>query len=372
MIRRRRRAVRRLAAVVFAAAVAAGLPATAARAATPRTVTIQVVPVVPGVLVGLDGAVGATDAAGIATLTVTDLHGVDQRVVLPPQVIGTDVRVSLDRVAVNPDHGAFTRVLVAELDVQRLVSFSFRTPEHRPYPADRITSMVLKDSLGRLTVWRGAQLAGPDWITASRPVQVAGGIKNQEVRYSVQSVTIDGTNVVHQGQVRFSASDPSPWTIPLTLYDLTVVGTGFLSGKPLGKNLKITLPNGVVSVLPLGPTHAITLTDIPPGDYKVRVTGGALPVVTTTHLSTSLTVTGIVITGGDLATLAGVALVGAVLLVMVGVLIRRHRRRRRAARMAAGGGPPAGPDGPDGAPDPEAEQDPDAVRPTEAAGVHAG
>ena len=69
---------------------------------------------------------------------------------------------------------------------------------------------------------------------------------------------------------------------------------------------------------------------------------------------------------------AWIEMIHRYLAMMVGVLIRRHRRRRRAARMAAGGGPPAGPDGPDGAPDPEAEQDPDAVRPTEAAGVHAG
>jgi len=373
-----RRPAAALVALVLVAGGAVVAPA-AARAATPRTVTVQVVPVVPGVHVSVDGIEGVTDEAGIATIEDANLSGVNQRLAVPTQVIGSDARVSLDRVGINPDHGAFARILLAELDVDRLVSFSFLTPEKRPYPAARVTEMTLKDSLGRITEWKGAQLAGPNWMRASRPVRVAGGIKNQEVRYAVQSVTVDGSNAVHQGQIRFPANQASPWPIPLTLFDLTVTGTEFLSGAPIGRALKVTHPGGAVSVLPLGSSHQVTLADQPPGDYKVRVTGGVLPVVSTVHLSATTAVSNIVITAGDLVTLLAVGGLVVVLLVVAGVLIRRHRRRRRAARSAGGSASGAQPpDGPSHDPDADAAAEgttapaPGAGAPAEAVGAHAG
>jgi hypothetical protein len=324
---------RRLWPLVAAAALGvAGLaPAVPAGAVTTRTITVKVVPTLAGVHFTIDGLSGVTDVTGQATVNDSLLDGAAQRLILPAQQINATVKVSLDRLTNSPNHGPFARLLIVELDVDQLVGVRFTTPHGSPYPASHVTGAVVRDNLGRTLQWRSAQLAAPFWLAATRPVRVNSGIKDHTVVYALQAVMVDGSSVVHAGQQRFSPSDTSVWDIGVTLYPLTISGNDFLSGNPVGKTASLTYPDKRTVVVPIGPTHKVTVADLPPGDYTVKVSGGIVRTPAAVHLSQPSSVVCVVVTAKDALVLLGVGVLIVAVLVWAGVVGRRRRRRRRSS-----------------------------------------
>jgi|GEM_PF-1727283 len=317
--------------IAVAALGVAGLtPAGPAGAVTTKTVTVKVVPTLAGVHFTIDGQSGVTDATGQATVPDPQLAGVAQRLVLPAQQISPTVKVSLDRLTNNPNHGPFTRLLIVELDVDQLVGVRFTTPQGSPYPASHVTSAVVRDNLGRTLQWRGAQLSTPFWLAATRPVRVTSGIKDHSVVYALQAVMVDGSSVVHAGQQHFSPSDTSVWDIGVTLYPLTISGNDLLSGNPVGKTASLTYPDKRTVVVPIGPTHKVTVADLPPGDYQVKVSGGIIGTPAAVHLSQPSSVVCVVVTAKDALVLLGGGVLIVAVLAWAGVVGRRWRRRRAA------------------------------------------
>ncbi len=312
------------------------LPASPAQAVTVKTVTVQVVPHLEGVHFTIDGVPGVTDGNGLAIVDDPQLDNVGQRLVLPQQVISPTVRVTMDRIINNPDHGAFARALLVELDVEHLVGVRFLTPQGSVFPAAKVTSATFRDSLGRTVVWTTPQLVTPNWVMATRPVRVSNGIKGSVVTYALQSVIIRGSSVVNRGQQRFTATDSAVWDIPVSLYSLTITGNDLLSGNPTGKTYGLTYPDQSTSVQPLGPGHTVTVHDLPPGDYQVKVTGGVIAPKSTVHLSRSDSTTSVVVTKKDVTELMAVAIVILGLLVCAGFLGRRLRMKRAQAAASSG------------------------------------
>ena len=315
---------------------AAVIQASPAQAVTTKTVTVQVVPHLGGVHFSIDGVAGVTDDNGQATIEDPQLNNVGQRLVLPQQVISPTVRVTMDRFNNNPDHGAFTRALLVELDVEHLVGVRFLTPKGETFAGSKVTSATFRDSLGRAIVWTGPQLITPNWVMATRPVRVSNGIKGSVITYALQSVMIKGSSVVNQGQQRFTATDSLIWDIPVALFSLTITGNDLLSGKPIGKNFGLTYPDQSTIVRPLGPGHTTTVHNLPPGDYQVKVTGGLVAPKSTVHLSRSDSTTSVVITKQDFLKL--LAVVVFVLGVLVGIGFLGRRLRRKHVRATAGNG----------------------------------
>jgi len=332
---------------VAALGVAALTPVGPAGAVTTKTVTVKVVPTLAGVHFTIDGQSGVTDATGQATVPDPQLAGVAQRLVLPAQQISPTVKVALDRLTNNPNHGPFSRLLIVELDVDQLVGVRFTTPQGSPYPAGHVTSAVVRDNLGRTLRWRGAQLNSPFWLAATRPVRVTSGIKDPTVVYALQAVTVDGSSVVHAGQQHFAPSDASVWVVGVTLYPLTISGNDFLSGNPVGKTAKLTYPDMRTEVVPIGPTHKVTVPDLPPGDYQVKVSGGIIGTPAAVHLSQPSSVVCVVVTAKDALVLLGVGVIIVAVLAWAGVVGRRWRRRRAAGTdgEADSSGTPVGADG---------------------------
>jgi hypothetical protein len=323
----------------FGVLTAAGPTAQAATA--PRTVNIATVPPLQGVNFTLDGVAGQTGPGGIATMPDTNLAGAAANLEIPQnQTLSSDpnVRVSLDRVASNPNHGAFTRYLVAELDVDRLVTIGLLTPQRKVLPYTHVTSVTLTDSLGGTLKLTQAQLKRPVWLPASRPARVANGFTGRFVIFSVKSVIIRGTNVVNSGQLRFTTNRSLAWNIPIILHSLTIDANDLLAGKPAGSSVQVTFPNGAKETVPFGANHRVTLTDMPRGTYRVKVNGGLLPLASTVHLSRDQTATELVITTGDFAEMT--LLVLAILAVIVAAGVIGRRRRRGAGRIEPDGNEP--------------------------------
>ena len=269
-----------------------------------------------------------TDATGQATVVDPQLDGAVQRLVLPAQQVSPTVKVALDRLTNSPNHGPFTRLLIAELDVDQLVGVRFTTPQGSPYPASHVTGAVVRDNLGRTLQWRNAQLRSPFWLAATRPVRVNSGIKDHTVVYALQTVMVDGSSVVHAGQQRFSPSDTSVWNIGVVLYPLTISGNDFLSGNPAGRTATLTYPDKKKERIPIGSTHKVTVADLPPGDYQVKVSGGIIGTPAAVHLSQPSSVVCVVVTAKDALVLLGVGTLIVAVLVWAGMVGRRWRRRR--------------------------------------------
>jgi len=324
-----------IALAVIAGASLLAAPSEAQAAAVPRTVTVQVVPALANVHFTLDGQSGTTDATGAYTLNDSNLNGAGQTLAIPEQTIGSDLRVKLDRVANNPNHSAFSRLLVAELDEDRPVSIVLLTPARTVLPISEVASVSLTDSLGGTVLIGPSQLKAPIWLPTSRPARVGALVAGRLVTYSVKSVMIRGTNVVNSGQIRFLANRSLTWNVPVILYSLTVEGNDLLAGKPAGTSVVLTYPNQTTLTVPLGVGHKVTLTNLPRGNYNVKVKGGVVALSSTVRLSRDQTAAEIIITGGDVLEL--LALVSAALAVVIAAGVIGRRRRHRMGRDGGAG-----------------------------------
>ena len=297
----------------------------ATAAPAPRTVAIQMVPPLAGVHFTLNGLPYVTSEGGVATVPDANLNQLQLNVV--PQAWGYGAQVQLDRVATEPSHAVFQRKLLAELDVNQLVTITFLTPKRGLLPVSQVSSVTLNNSLGSTRRYTQAELEKPILLAASRPAKVKTGVGSRTVTYGVKAVMIKGSNVVNSDQIRFVATRTTTVPIRVILHSLTIDGNDLLAGAPAGSSVRITYPDQSVRTVPLGPGHRVTLQDLPRGTYKVKVNGGLVPLASTVRLSKDQTATEIVVTAGDGAELAAVVIVVIAVLVAAGVIGRRLRRR---------------------------------------------
>jgi hypothetical protein len=295
-----------------------------------------VVPSIAGVHFTLEGVRGVTGPGGSATVVVPQLRDAARQLVVPGQQLGSNLRVSLDRVANDPDHGVFSRRLVAELDEDRAVTIQPITPERDPVPIAQVSSVTMTSSLGRTVRLDGAQLRGPIWLAASRPARLSAGVGGRSVTYAIDSVVVRGANVVNSGQIRFDPKQSSVWTVPSLFYTLTIQASDILAGGPAGSSVKLTYPDGAVMTVPLGARHRATIADLPRGTYHLEVNGGVWPLISTVRLSRSQTATQAVATVGDLVLVLVIGLSAVAVVVAAGALGRRRRRRAEIEQAGAG------------------------------------
>ncbi len=323
-----RRAGAALAALTLATTgVVAASPAAQAVGPATRTVQVQVVPALAGVSFALDGVTHTTVPGGTAVVDDTNLNGAAEHLTVPAQQLTADTRVSLDRVANDPNHGPFTRKLVAELDEDRAITINMVTPDKKILPLSEVTSITLTDSLGGTTRYTAADLAKPIWLSASRPALASTGANGRLVTYAFKSVMIHGANVVNSGQLRFTPNKQLAWQVPVILHSLTIEANDLLAGAPAGKTAQLTYPDKTVKVVPLGPDHKVTLPNLPRGTYQLKVGGGLIALSSTVRLSRDQTATEVVITGGDAGELALMLFSVLAVVVAAGVIGRRLRRQ---------------------------------------------
>lgn len=323
-----------LLAVVASGAVLATAPAASA-APAPRTVQVVVVPNYAGVQFTLDGMSAATGPGGVAVVNDPNLSSAAATVSVPQQQLSSDLRVRLDRVASDPNHGVFSRRLVVELDADRAVSVHLLTPQGKPVSPSQVDSVTLSDSVGRTINITRSQLRGPVWLSASRPTTVAEGVADRNITYSVKSAVISGSNAVNSGQLRFDTRRSLTWNVPVILHSLTIVGNDLMAGRPAGSSVRLTYPNGAARVFPFSSGHRVTVTNLPRGSYGVKVQGGLVPLASTVRLSKDQTATEIVVTKGNALEILAILMVVAAVITAAGVI---GRRRRQAAQQIDGSG----------------------------------
>ncbi len=311
------------------------LPAEASAAsAKPKSVEITTVPPTPGARFTFDGVPLVTDAKGIARTSVPPSPKPHSIELTNPSVHTAEVRSDFVRWHgsgdsdqgyqpvlgnVRVDHNVKLRVAFRE---NRILRFAFVDQAHHPIDPTRVSSITLRNDTNQTQ-----KLAAGDAVslTAVRPSAGAGQLVARNVTYSVQSVLIDGANVVNIGEQRFRPNEAGPQLeVVVLLRTAHFRVRDRLLGSPVATTVHLTYPDGRRADLQTDAQGEITMTDLARGDYTVSAAGQAYTLDQDLALSRSQFVDIPVLSHTD-ATIIGAFL----LLGLVGVLgVGRWRSRQ--------------------------------------------
>ena len=307
----------------------------------PVTITIRTVPPLPGIRLALDGITQRTDAQGRAAFTQqhnfqTHMLNLIDRSIATPSKHYRFVRWAGQRdpdqafrpwVSGLPMRANYT--VTAAFSVQFPVSARFVNQKGHPLDVDRISAVTVKSSTGELVNF---PKTGRVWLDGLLPVYRKSAIDSRTVSYSLQQVTVAGTNTVDSGKQTFQPARTSAVTFKTKFYKLTVKGHDGLFHGRAGTQAVLTYPDKTTQAFPFG-------RDLPRGPYVVRVrAGGAIVTPEEILLSRSATMDLTVVSRLDLVTIVGTFVVVAIGLLLVGrrpwrdrlvVAIRRRRRSKR-------------------------------------------
>ena len=289
-------------------------------------VEIRTVPSTPGVLFALDGATITTGADGTASAPVTDLNNVKDRLKLATSQTSGGLSVSALRVNKLPPRHPGERRLVAALDVRRPVQLRFFDLASRPVPVARIHDLRMSYG-GNDVRLVGDELSAPVLLLDQVATRIGSDWESRQVRYTLSSVRVDGSEAVFNGRQNFRPEDASTWSISLAVFHLSVTTRDALFGSEVGSHLVVTRPDGSRFAGQIGKTGEAVFPSLVRGLYQLRidsaVAGGKTSVLVSRNDAVNLRV----------VTLTDAAIIIAVVVIMVPLSIfggRAMARRRRA------------------------------------------
>jgi hypothetical protein len=133
---------------------------------------------------------------------------------------------------------------------------------------ERITSATLSSSIGSSHTFRPGET---QWLLGSRIVRRASGIEETKILYSVESVMLEGSNVVNSKEQRFYASPNLVVPIPVLLYSVRLRARDAGIGVAIGSAIHLKHPDGRLERYPIGSDGEFALTLLPRGEYVATV-----------------------------------------------------------------------------------------------------
>jgi len=254
-----------------------GVTATTTFRIVPLQLTLETVPPLAGIPIAVNGQVAKTDSKGLLVIDVGAPSAVNLEVLQKADAnIDDHTRATFVRWS---DEGfqAKRTVDIANdahlqigLSVSHPIVHNFVDLSGTPVDYSKISSMQVRTSTGTLVSFNDSQ---PKWITSTEIARRRTGLEATNILYSVESVTIDGTNVVNRYQQHFLADGDTPWQIQLLLYSVTVNANDSLFGFPVGTGISLEYPDGHVKSFPLGANKSISLETLARGTYRIKVDG---------------------------------------------------------------------------------------------------
>jgi hypothetical protein len=293
--------------------------------------TIHTVPALPGIAFLFDGNPLVTNRAGVASVTGqrdSRLHSVG---VVPFTLPSGNRRYRFTRWKGESDtaqagritlSGPFMRrnsTLIAGFTVLCPVTLRFATQDGEAVSPGRVSLVSLRSSTGTQASFSPR---GTTWLACRRPVDSGGALRLVAVTDAVHGIVISGANAAKTGQSIQPGAAASPDLVAY-FHDLTITAHDAIFGNATGDVALVTLPDLSVRHVPLGPTHTVTLDDMPQGSYSASVaTGHAIVFGEDVSLSRAATVDLTVIGAADVAVTGGPVVIG----VLCFLLLSRKRR----------------------------------------------
>ncbi|MBP2323489.1 hypothetical protein JOF56_003874 [Kibdelosporangium banguiense] len=341
------RAVGWIGVMALAAIAIVGSPSTVSAARPPAQNVLEVVtvPPLPSAKFTLDGKPLVTDDKGVARATVRRSRDKHQLQLLTPHLdipggsadfvrwVGRgDAHPGFTPSLPNLVIGRNTRIQAA-FQSTRIVRYDFVDQARNPVAPDRITSLTIRSDSGQHLTLEGGR---PVRLTAVRPVLEAGSAVGKEVTYYLQSVVIDGTNVVNAGEQRLMPNRTADAKFVVLLRSVRFQVRDWLFGDPLASAIELTYPDGRAERLTAGLDGDAELENLARGDYQVKASGSGYSQAREIALSRSQYVELPVVTYVDVVTLTGAALAMLTVLIVVGrrLVVGRRRLRKRSRTVA--------------------------------------
>jgi hypothetical protein len=348
------RLVLRLCAATLLSAVAmvglTGAPAHAEAAAPvphphrkpwPITVTVQTVPPLAGVRLEFDGTILTTDGAGRAYYTRQHNFAAHTLSLVTTSLDLPDRHYTFTRWAGQRDPDQAFRptltglpmrqnyTVTAAFAVQYPVSAAFVDQGGHPLDLTRVSSVTLRSDSGELLT---LPTSGPVWLAGQVPEYRDSTMVGNDVSYSLQSIMMNGTNIVDAGRQRFTPASATAVTFIGQLHTLTIDAADAVYRGRVGDSAVVTYPDGNARTVAFGPDHTATLTNLPRGTYTVSVQGAhGIVMRQQVGLSKDRALTVGVLTVRDVQTIVAVGGVLAASMLLIGRL-----RRRTAALLGRG------------------------------------
>ena len=243
----------------------------------PAVLEIETVPALPGILVRVGEREFRTDANGQVQIPFQEpgsyLIEVSRSLTTPVLEARfarwNDDQFTPARTVVIPKH----RRLQVGYDTAMVITYRFVDLDGQPVDPARIERLVLKSSTGEL---RELPPAAADPATrtlqASRALPTHAGLVSAPVQWSVEIVSIRGTNVVNRKQQRFYPVETTDWTITLLLYSASFTVRDAFFGLPVGRAVQLIYPDGSSEFVPLRDGRGV-IRALPRGEYRVQATG---------------------------------------------------------------------------------------------------
>jgi hypothetical protein len=255
---------------------------TSSLAVLPWELHIQTVPALAGVQFALNGNGFASGNDGIARIQI-DWVATYQLALLPDQQHQPKQRWQFQRweadvfVPTRTLQLPSARVFAAGFHVSYLSKPAFIDLAGHAVPPDRIRSYTLKNSLGGLDTFTGDDTT---WLQSNRIIRREQGLEEVRILYSVESVIVDGSNIVNQSQQHFYAQGQAEWPIRLSLFKTRFTARDALFGFPIGSGIQLENPNETSRIVPFELPGEVTVHALVRGIYHVNVVGafGLAPV----------------------------------------------------------------------------------------------
>jgi hypothetical protein len=312
------------------------LPAEASAAPSTRTLEIVTVPPMPSARFSLDGQVLTPDDKGIVKLVMPrgpDKHRLELATPRLEDATGTIHFVRWFGQSEN-DQGftpiltnlvmSHNRRLQAAFQSSRTIRYDFVDQAHNRVEPARVTALTLRSDSGQTQTLRGVQEVR---LTGFRPVQEGASAVAKDVTYYLQSVEIDGANVVNTGEQRLVPNRAASATFVVLLRSVRFQVRDLLFGGPMGARVDLTYPDGHTTSLNTAEDGDVAVADLARGKYRVGVATAGYTSDQEIVLSRSQYVELRVLSYVDMAVIGGVLLLAAAALVLLG---RRRLRIHRA------------------------------------------
>ncbi len=312
------------------------LDPTPAQAASVR-LEFQTVPTLPNATLEAEGQVVETDADGRGVIEVTDIEQLPALEVVNDGIVEPDRRASFSRWwGVSKARGKFEARAV--FDLHNRIDWSYAEVDGRAVDPALVSKLVVRSSHGNVHTYAQPE---PVWLHSLRVVPTVGGLSPKEIEYRIESVLVDGADVVIRNKQKFVAARQPHWTIEVLFFSAHLSAHDAVLGFPVGRAVQIEYPSGRIARHELGPDSSLDLR-LPRGSYRALVEAPGMRVWTPVALSRNQQIPIKVLTYLDMGLGAGALAVIAIGLLLVG---RPHLVIRRAPVIppgaCPGGCPPA-------------------------------
>jgi len=318
-------------------------PTRADAAPPPAVLEIVTVPAIPQVRFTVDGTLHRSDAQGVVRIWLAPGSRPHKITVVDSKVSKQNQNQTLRFVRwYYGNHEQDYRSQLTGVKIRRnlrvkaafratvTLHYSFVDQAKAPVNRARVSRVEFRGDHGQTVTGNGS---GTLTVVGIRPVVSGGTLLAKQVRYSVQRVDVDGSNVVQVNSQQFVPIHRSAVVVPLLLRTAHFSTRDFLFNNPVGRSVQLTYPDGHTATVPLDADGKATVEGLARGSYTVRVDASGLSFQRPFVLSRNQYVELPILTLIDLGVIAG-----AMLAVVVALYLLRARSRAaltRAARVRA-------------------------------------